>query len=58
MEFLDLPDDVILTILSKSTYKEVCRTAQTCKKLRDLSYDNYLWCTLCEEKFNYLPKKA
>lgn len=56
MEFLDLPDELILKILQEAGHIATAKTAMTCRKLSKLSTDNYLWFMLYTQKFPHSKK--
>lgn len=43
MEFLDLTDDSIFEIFRHLTARDICHCARVCKRLNELSKNNYLW---------------
>jgi hypothetical protein len=42
----NMPDDILLKIMSHFSPEEICVMADVCKKLNDLSKDKTLWKTL------------
>jgi hypothetical protein len=60
LKFDDLPDELILSILSVLDYKDVCRVARVSKKFNSLGKDNSLWyaCTMTAHLFLTLCHKG
>ena len=48
--FQDLPDELVLKILSFSTMKDIFRCGQVSKRIRKISHDGTFWMTANLEK--------
>ncbi|XP_045537691.1 F-box only protein 11 [Papilio machaon] len=49
----ELPDEVLLCILSHLTERDLCRVAQVCKRFNTIANDTELWKSLYQSVFEY-----
>ncbi|CAG9132841.1 unnamed protein product [Plutella xylostella] len=49
----ELPDEVLLCILSHLTERDLCRVAQVCKRFNTITNDTELWKSLYQSVFEY-----